>query len=277
MRQVGYYSDRKKYTFGVVAYCFALVSGNVVASVPTNRAIIILDATSDENVTKMDKITEYYLKKLMTPLPEGAVVLRDDRIGKTWTVEIESFLCGTFPVTQELYECVTGENPSSFKGEQLPVESVSWNEAARFCNELSNQAGLSGCYRTVNDELTERIPGAEGFRLLTDAEWAYACRAGASKSRYGDLNAVAWYKENAGGMPHPVGLKEPNAWGLYDMLGNVWEWCENVYDKEVYGAYRVFRGGGWNDPERGCLASNRRRSHPTFAIDDLGFRIARCL
>ncbi len=74
-----------------------------------------------------------------------------------------------------------------------------------------------------------------------------------------------------------MGQKEPNQWGLYDMLGNVWEWCWDVYDEKVYGTYRIFRGGGWNDTERGCLASNRRRSHPTFQIDDLGFRIAQSI
>jgi formylglycine-generating enzyme required for sulfatase activity len=230
-----------------------------------------------EMLQKMNMINNYEVKELMVPLPEGAVGLRDDRIGKIWEVSIAPFLCAKFPVTQKLYEYVTGKNPSLFKGERLPVESVSWNEAARFCNELSDQVGLQRCYRAADEELTERIPGADGFRLLTDAEWEYACRAGSAENRYGDIDVIAWYKNNSDRKLHPVGEKEPNAWGLYDMLGNVWEWCENVYDKEVYGAYRIFRGGGWNDPERGCLASNRRRSHPTFTIDDLGFRIARSL
>jgi formylglycine-generating enzyme required for sulfatase activity len=89
---------------------------------------------------------------------------------------------------------------------------------------------------------------------------------------------IAGYKGNSAGGPKDVGTKKPNPWGLYDMLGNVWEWCSDIYDESVYGSYRIIRGGGWNDEERGCLATNRRRSHPfSFKIDDLGFRIAKNL
>jgi formylglycine-generating enzyme required for sulfatase activity len=141
---------------------------------------------------------------------------------------------------------------------------------------LSQACALEPVY-----DMDEQIPGAiirpgtDGYRLPTETEWEYACRAGTQGPRYGQLDAIAWYRENSGGHPHDVKLKQPNAWGLYDMLGNVWEWCADQYDPEVYGVYRVFRGGGWADPERGCLATNRRRSHPTFTIDDVGFRVAR--
>src|SRR5690606_30011494 len=115
-----------------------------------------------------------------------------------------------------------------------------------------------------------------GFRLPTEAEWEYACKAGTKNIRYGDLDKIAWYKHNSEKSTHNVGMKEPNTWGLYDMLGNVSEWCTDLYDEQVYGSYRIFRGGGWFDKERSCLATNRRRNHPSlFKIDDLGFRIAR--
>jgi formylglycine-generating enzyme required for sulfatase activity len=157
-----------------------------------------------------------------------------------------------------------------------PVESVSWFDAIGFCNELSTLQGLDPCYQiNSEDESVHWDQDANGYRLLTDAEWEYACRAGVSDVRYGELDSIAWFQDNSGDHTHTVGQKLPNKFGLNDMLGNVWEWCWDVYDPKVYGSYRVFRGGGWADEDRGVLASNRRRSHPTYAIDDLGFRIAR--
>ncbi|GAB4003365.1 hypothetical protein GCM10029992_44740 [Glycomyces albus] len=105
--------------------------------------------------------------------------------------------------------------------------------------------------------------GLGGFRLPAEAEWEYACRAGTDGPRYGDLEAVAWYRGNSGERPRPVGVKAGNAWGLHDMLGNVWEWCWDVYDPEVYGEYRVLRGGGWFDEHwsvrAGCGGAACRR------------------
>lgn len=214
----------------------------------------------------------------MVEIPAGTIALRDDRINRKWAVEIQPFLLAKYPATQSLYFSVSGQSPSTFKGEQNPVESVSWNNAIAFCNLLSQKSGLSQCYTVSGDgEETAFDETCDGYRLPSEAEWEYACRAGTDKPRYGDLDAIAWYKDNSASKAHKVGQKAPNAWGLHDMLGNVWEWCWDKYDEEVYGPYRVFRGGGWADPQRGCLATNRRRSHPTFQIDDLGFRIARSL
>ncbi|WP_250280116.1 formylglycine-generating enzyme family protein, partial [Frankia sp. Cppng1_Ct_nod] len=116
---------------------------------------------------------------------------------------------------------------------------------------------------------------ADGYRLPTEAEWEYACRAGTTGPRYGQLDEIAWYRANSRERIHEVGGKKPNRWGLYDMLGNVWDWCWDTYDAEVYGTYRVLRGGGWFDEHWSCRASVRRRSHPTFQVDDVGFRVAR--
>ncbi|MBI5540418.1 MAG: formylglycine-generating enzyme family protein [Bacteroidia bacterium] len=214
----------------------------------------------------------------MVEIPEGKIVLRDDRIKTKWTVEIKPFLLAKYPVTQELYFEVTKESPSYFKGNKKPVETVSWKDAVIFCNLLSDKSGLKQCYTLNSNEEILFNHLANGYRLPTEAEWEYACKAGTSEIRYGNINNIAWYKENSEKTTHDVGLKEPNSWGLFDMLGNVWEWCSDIYDESVYGSYRIFRGGGWNDEERGCLATNRRRSHPTsFKIDDLGFRLARNL
>lgn len=212
----------------------------------------------------------------MVEIPEGIAELRDDRIKQAWSVAVKPFLIAKHPVTQELYFEITNEAPSSFKGEKNPVENVSWKDAVHFCNLLSLKEGLNPCYSLENIDNITFDEKANGYRLPTDAEWQYACKAGTTAIRYGDINNIAWYKENSGGETHPVGEKEPNGWGLYDMLGNVWEWCSDIYDETVYGSYRVFRGGGWYDEERSCMATNRRRSHPTsFKIDDLGFRLAK--
>lgn len=211
-------------------------------------------------------------------IPGGVISLRDDRIERVWSVEMAPFLLASLQVTQAQYRTLTGDSPAVFVGDTHPVESVSWFDALRYCNLLSEGEGYEPCYQI--DEDGEEVlwnKEAKGYRLPTDAEWEYACRAGTREVRYGALDAIAWYADNAGGSHHPTGQKAPNQWGLFDMLGNVWEWCWDMYDPEVYGTYRVFRGGGWFDPERGCLASNRRRSHPTYQIDDLGFRIARSL
>lgn len=214
----------------------------------------------------------------MVKIPCGEIVLRDDRIKHKWKVEIQPFFLSQYPVTQDLYFAITEKSPFCFTGEQKPVENVSWNDAVHFCNLLSQKADLNQCYSISSDGKDVIFDSeSDGYRLPSEAEWEYACRAGTAGIRYGEIDKIAWYIENSEGETHEVGTKEPNVWGLYDMLGNVWEWCWDVYDKNEYGSYRVFRGGGWNDPARGCLASNRRRSHPAFQIDDLGFRLARSL
>lgn len=122
-----------------------------------------------------------------------------------------------------------------------------------------------------------RPSATQGDRLPVETEWEHAYRAGTTTARYGPLDEIAWYRGSSDERVHEVGGRQPNAWGLHDMLGNVWEWCWDVYDAEVYGSYRVLRGGGWFDEPWSCRASVRRRSHPTFRIDDVGFRVARSL
>jgi len=216
------------------------------------------------------------VQEQMICIPKGCIVLRDDRIQKEWNVEIDSFLLARYPVTQQLYLSITGTSPSAFHGDHKPVETVSFIDAALFCNLLSKREALKECYAFGRHE-TDIVfnSQSDGYRLPSEAEWEYACRAGSSKPVYGKIDEIAWYKGNSENETHTVGLKKPNTWGLYDMLGNVWEWCGDIYDENVYGTYRIFRGGGWNDTKRGCLGSNRRRSHPAFRIDDLGFRIAK--
>lgn len=216
------------------------------------------------------------MNQLMVKIPAGSIELRDNRIKQKWTVDLPAFLLSKYLVTQSLYLTVTQKSPSTFAGSQHPVETVSWKDAIIFCNQLSLLAKLAPCYtiNAIEEDITFQ-PTANGYRLPTEAEWEFACKADTPGTRYGTLEEIAWYKENSAKSTQPVGLKQANSWGLYDMLGNVWEWCTDIYDAQVYGSYRIIRGGGWYDEARGCMATNRRRSHPfAYKIDDLGFRVA---
>ncbi len=212
----------------------------------------------------------------MVTVPAGRVMLSDRRTRSKWWVEVAPCLMSTFPVTVDWYAQVTGRWPAGALGQRLPVVDVSWWDAIGFCNALSRHEGLTPAYDPGTDtETVEWHASADGYRLPTEAEWEHACRAGTTGPRYGSLDETAWYQGNADGRIHVVGGKQPNPWGMHDMLGNVWEWCWDLYDAEAYGTYRVLRGGGWADEHWSCRASVRRRSHPTFRIDDVGFRIAR--
>lgn len=204
----------------------------------------------------------------MVQIPGGVVDLRDDRRGTRWQVEIAPFLLGAFPVTDVQIDPAASST--------VPATNISWLDAIAICNRFSIRAGLTPVYaRGADSEDVTCDWTADGYRLPTEAEWQYACKAGTTGYRYGEIGDIAWFAGNSGGRVHDVGGKTPNPWGLFDMLGNVWEWCWDLYDEEVYGSYRILRGGGWAEAERGCGVSVRRRSHPTFAIDDLGFRLAR--
>jgi formylglycine-generating enzyme required for sulfatase activity len=199
------------------------------------------------------------------------------------------FYLGVTEVTQGQYRAITGENPSHFKGsDDLPVEQVSWNDAIAFCNKLSEREGLKPYYQSGGAQ-----SGGDGYRLPTEAEWEYACRAGAT-TRFcsGDADAslgeYAWFYANSGNKTHPVGQKHPNVWGLYDMHGNVYEWCGDGYAADydrgspdadprgsLQAADRVDRGGCWGSVPQVCRAANRYGLAPGFRSDNLGFRLAR--
>ncbi len=226
------------------------------------------------------------LKGRMVGIKGGSFTMGDTDKG-TYEAEVVAFEIDKYPVTQSLYRKVMGANPSYFEGEDRPVVKVSWFDAVEFCNRLSGQMGYSPAYN-IKGKNVDLLENSNGFRLPSEAEWEYACRAGATNEddRDYDLDRIAWYDANSGDESHGVGQKEANEWGLYDMLGNVREWCW-----DWYGAYpskstkdytgpssgpnRVVRGGGWGYPARYCRSAIRGYDSPDNRSGVLGFRLSR--
>jgi len=188
------------------------------------------------------------------------------------------FMLGVHEVTQEQYERVMDVNPSAFKGSNNPVDNVSWDDAVEFCRKLS--------------ELPAEKAAGRVYRLPTEAEWEYACRAETTTAySFGDddteLGEYAWLKQNSGDKTHPVGGKKPNAWGLYDMHGNVWEWCQDWYGEYPIGTVtdptgatsglsRVIRGGGCINNAKYCRSAYRYGFNPALRslFNGRGFRVS---
>jgi formylglycine-generating enzyme required for sulfatase activity len=220
----------------------------------------------------------------LLPVPAGKFMMgssysepgrRDDEVEHMVTLT-RPFWLGRTPVTQGQYTRLMGTNPSRYKDQDpdLPVETVSWDEAIAFCRKLTERERAAG-----------RLPAGHSYTLPTEAQREYACRAGSPGRYAGELNAIAWYSGNSDDKPQPVARKQPNAWGLHDMQGNVWEWCRDWYGNypsdsvtdptgPASGSQRVYRGGAWFHSAELCRSASRYRIEPTYRGSLLGFRIA---
>ncbi len=238
-------SGSGKHRFALIGAAFVGIAilGGIIVSLQTKDGTLIVEVDQpDANVQVLDADCNNSIEMKFRLLPSG------------------KFSIGVHEVTQSQYESVMGANPSYFKGANNPVEHLTWDDAVAFCAKLSS--------------LPAEVAAGRVYRLPTEAEWEYACRAGTTMAySFGDdekdLGKYAWFSDNSGGTTHGVGEKLPNGWGLYDMHGNVWEWCSDADD-----SHRVRRGGSWNNVVAHCRAAYRDRRDPTYRISDLGFRLA---
>lgn len=231
------------------------------------KEVIFLDPqkTSGYEI-KMNKLTE-----LQMIYVAGGNFIMGDTFGDgnfnekpAHNVSLNSFYISKYEITQRNWLETMGNNPSKFWNEENPVESISWNDAIEFCNQRSFLEGLQQCYKYEEGKIVCDF-NANGYRLPTEAEWEFAARGGllSGNTKYSgssNISDVAWYYNNSGNNPHPVGLKIPNELGIHDMSGNVWEFCWDYYDENYYshspstnpagpssGTSHILRGGSWTD------------------------------
>ena len=252
------------------------------------RELLTLDPSHSEAITLQKKVSGYYgpspgdvmtnsIGMKLVYIPAGEFMMGSNTGGSdekpAHKVKLsKGFYMGVYEVTQSQYRAVMGKSPSKFKGDNNPVEQVSWDDATEFCRKLSQKEG-------------------ETYTLPTEAQWEYACRSGSSSvysfgNSESSLGDYGWYSSNSGSKTHPVGTKKPNDFGLYDMHGNVWEWCRDWYAKDYYSkgsavdpkntqssSVRVIRGGGWGNLANRCRSAGRRRDGPGSRSSGIGFRV----
>ncbi len=260
-------------------------------------ALVLLQSCERKEPKETSNETQAETETKMVLLPAGSFIMGEESEvdSPPHEVSVSSFYIDAHLVTQEEYEKRMQDNPARWKGGQNPIEQVRWSDAVRFCNARSEAEGLQPCY----DVTTWTCDfSANGYRLPTEAEWEYACRAGTKTSYFfgnddSKLKEYAWYEKNSDGKPHPVGEKTANPWGLYDMSGNVWEWCNDFYKVDYYtespkqdprgpetGETKIVRGGAWKFSAESCRSGYRYNEDPGYAdvcfgYDIYGFRCVR--
>jgi formylglycine-generating enzyme len=288
----------------LLIFCISCLASFLCAQAQMN-----VHTTSGTSTFNLNEITDITFSTGTTP---GQMILVQ---GGTFTngtsdVTVSSFYLGKYEVTQSEYQAIMGVNPSYFPNvTNGPVEQASWFNAIEFCNRNSMSEGLNPCYSysTYGTNPTNWPAGwntdhnnhtnvscswtANGYRLPTEAEWQYAARGGNQTHNYtysgsNDIDPVAWYWDNSDGTSHTIGTKTANELSLFDMSGNVWEWCWDIYGNYTSGAqtnphgavsgfYRVFRGGGWDIDADFCTVSYRSGDDATASSGGVGFRCVR--
>jgi formylglycine-generating enzyme len=288
---------------------FLIISISCLASFLCAQAQMNVHTTSGTSTFNLNEITDITFSTGTTP---GQMILVQGGTfnNSTSDVTVSSFYLDKYEITQSAYEAVMGVNPSHFPSvTNGPVEQVSWYNAIEYCNRRSMTEGLNPCYsyssygtnpttwpvgwntNYLNHTNVSCSWTANGYRLPTEAEWQYAARGGNQTHNYtysgsNDIDPVAWYWDNSGNATHTVGTKTANELSLFDMSGNVWEWCWDIHGSyptgaqtnphgAVSGSYRVFRGGGWTGGADYCTVSSRFSGIATYSVYDIGFRCVR--
>jgi len=257
---------------------------------------------------KNDVSEQKYLPLEMINIPAGTFLIGSDKgyvvnESPRISINLNSFYISRYEITQFQYETIMKTNPSYYIWGDCPVEQVTWFDAINFCNQLSIKEGLNQAY-LISDSIVIWNKEANGYRLPTEAEWEYACKAKTETDYYsGDmtraegtssidtaLNKAGWYIANSEQITHIVGQKQPNAFGLYDMHGNVWEWCWDWFEDKSYlylennilnpsgkeiGIEKCLRGGSWFNNAFNCRSTLRYYANPTYKNVAVGFRIAK--
>jgi formylglycine-generating enzyme required for sulfatase activity len=261
------------------------------------------DAVEEPGMDMAGRFFEEKMPKNFVPVKGGTFTMGRAGEGMPHQVALSSFCIGKYQVTHAEYQAITGKTPAHSKTDgKKPVESVTWFDVIHFCNLLNKKHGYPSAYNAKGDlldrkgKITTNTNQVYGFRLPTEAEWEYAARGGSRSQGYefsgsNKIEEVAWFDGNSDKQTHPVGLLKPNELGLYDMSGNVWEWCHDWYDEKYYsacnekgtvqnpsgpykGSYRVFRGGGWGYVAQFCGVAYRNNDAPAYQSNSLGFRLA---
>jgi len=257
---------------------------NAVGSPKTENELLRSEYLIDK-ITAIDSVLSKELQNYLIEIPSGEFVMGDENRGQFKVTISKPFLLAKYPVRQSLYQYVINNNPSHFIGSYLPVENISWLDAIKFCNELSQKVGLYELYSFDKNNTLVINESSSGFRLPYEFEWEYALNYN-RKQIENNLDKFAWFHDNSEGHTHEVATKDPNSFGIFDLLGNVWEWCNDSFSDKIEfskdsppifldntGSTRVLRGGSFAEFRTQFVSGFRKKAIQENKTKFWGFRI----